>query len=191
MWSFSLTSDFDRKAALLLERAPARLARALNRSIGSAKTVAVREIAADTKLKQAVIREQLKIENATPERLVATLSVSGKRIPVYDFNARGPFPSRGRGKGVRANTPARTYPRAFIAQMSTGHKGVFERIPGKYMRARGPRGGRREAIRELFGPSLPHVFAKLSDQALARGQEQLTKNVASEWNFLVRQAAAA
>lgn len=164
----------------LPKKGPARVARALNRAGGSMNTAMARDISKDTKLKVGVVKENLKQTKATGTRLNFQLSVSGKRIPVEDFNARGPMPSLGKGRGVRANTPARVYPRAFRARMpKTGHIGVFQRV-----------GQARLPIRELFGPSLPHVFVKFSPATLERGQEQLTKNLQSEYNFLIKEIGA-
>lgn len=166
--------------ASLGKKAPTAIARALNRAGGSMRTAMARDVSLDVKLKVGVVKEQLRLTKATAQRQAIQLSVTGKRIPVEDFNARGPLPSRGRGRGVRANTPARVYPTAFRARMPTGHVGVFQRV-----------GKTRLKIRELFGPSLPHVFVKYQDATLARGQEQLTKNLASEMSFLLRQTSAA
>ena len=58
------------------------------------------------------------------------------------------------------------------------HRGVFERRTRK-----------RLPIRELFGPSLPHVFAKFIPEALKRGEESLVKNLQSELRFALSQGA--
>lgn len=176
------TAQFERAIAQLEDRAPAAIARALNRSAGSTKTVMVRAVAADTKLKVGVVRDQIKVQEAKPvaHRLAAIISVTGKRIPLIDFGARGPEPSRGRGRGVTARLPTGKgrYPNAFIERMKSGHRGVFQR-----------RGKGRLPIYELFGPSLPRVFTKHVREGLRRGQEALQKNLAHELRFALKRAA--
>lgn len=173
------TTQAQRAIRLLGDRAPIAIARALNRANGSMRTLMARSVSQDLKLKVGTVRDELVMTPATQQRQVAMLSVAGKRIPVYDFNAKGPMPSRGKGRGVTARTPAGRYPRAFIARMPSGHMGVFERV-----------GKTRLPIRELFGASLPHVFHKYADVVLARGNEALQKNLQSEINHLLRQIAA-
>ena len=182
MATFALHAHTDQvKQAFRLfgSKAPIAISRALNRANGSMRTIMTRNVASDTKLKVGTVRERVLITNATPNRLTVQMTVTGKRIPVIEFNAKGPFPSRGKGRGVTARTPAGRYPRAFIARMPSGHMGVFERVNTA-----------RLPVRELFGPSLPHVFNKYADVTLARGNEQLEKNMQSEMRFLLRQLAA-
>src|SRR6185295_6722251 len=106
--------------------------RALNRGIASARTLMVREIARDTGLKSADVRNALPMREATANNLTATLAASLKRIPLIKFNARGPEPSRGKGRGVtyRLTGSRGRHPNAFIATMGSGHRGVFARIAG-------------------------------------------------------------
>ena len=156
-------------------RIPAAIARALNRSIESAKTAMNRAIAQDMGLKVSTVSDLIRVERATEDQRVARLYASFKRIPLIDFNARGPEPSRGKGRGVTARMPGGLgrYPNAFIATMRSGHRGVFTR--------RSAAG--RLPIAELRGPSIGHVFVKHKAIGEARGQEQLAKNLASEFRF--------
>lgn len=146
--------------------------RAINRAIGSARTVAVREIAADTGLKSRVVRDSLRMRTAVVGRPEATLSASLKRIPLINFGATGPEPSRGKGRGVayKLSGGRSRIPSGFIATVGTGqHRGVFVRKTRK-----------RNPIRELFGPSLGHVFSKCLPLAEARAREALVTNLSHE-----------
>lgn len=167
----------------LKERAPYVCARALNRSITSGRVVMTKAIAQDLGLQQQVVREELVIGEAKPTKLTATLTVRGKRIPLIDFRARGPEPSRGRGRGVTARLPggAGRYPHAFIATMRSGHRGVFQRTGA----------AKRLPIHELRGPSLPFVFDKYIPLGLERCEAVLYKNLEHEFAFAMRAAAAA
>ena len=87
----TIIADFGDKPAMV---------RALNRSISSGRTVMVREIARDTGLKSKDVRDAMRLQEATLNRPEASLGAGLKRIPLVDFQARGPEPSRGRGRGV-------------------------------------------------------------------------------------------
>lgn len=147
------------------------LVRSMNRAMVSGRTFVAPLIARDMGLTSTTVRASMSIKNATYDRPVAVLGSTLKRIPLIQFGARGPRPSRGRGRGVSARTPAGRYPHAFIATMASGHEGVFER-----------RGRSRLPIKELFGPSPGHVFAKYRPQTMARIKESFQTNFDHEWS---------
>jgi hypothetical protein len=160
----------------LRERANPAIARALNRANLAARTRMAQRIAADTRMKSGDVKEALVMRDATPASQRTELSASLKRIPVIRLGARGPEPSRGRGRGVTASTRTGRYPKAFIATMPSGHRGVFQRI----RRSRLP-------IRELRGHSIGHVFEKYADEVMTHGLEALAKNLRSELRFALSQ----
>lgn len=177
----------------LKARAPLAQMRALNRAIGSANVAMVRVIAGDVGVKQGVVRDRIRTELATPARLRARLYANAKRIPLIDLGAKGPEPSRGRGRGVTVKSASgrKPIPNAFIATMRSGHRGVFQRVAGSSGR-RGPAPNRSQLpIRELFGPSIWQVFRKFEAVGMARGREQLIKNLQSEFKFALAANAAA
>lgn len=187
--------DFARSLRRLGDQMPALSTRALNRSILSARTIMARQIAADTGLKVGRVRDRyLTVLKASHSRPVARLSASLRRVPLIEFGAKGPEPSRGKGRGVTAKLRggSRRYPHAFIATMRSGHRGVFQRTratnrwtPTMTMaqEAAAQRDGGRLPIRELRGPSIGRVFMKHLPRAQARFNEQLTKNFAHEMRF--------
>jgi hypothetical protein len=136
--------------------------RALNRAIDSGKTAMSRDIAQDTGLKVGEVKAALPVRKATRDRLEAAFAATLKRIPLIHFRARGPEPSRGRGRGVSYGLPGgrSRVANAFIAQMASGHRGVFKR-----------KGSKRLPVVELYGPSLGHVFAKYRPAGMARTRE--------------------
>lgn len=164
----------------LKARYPRAVSRALNRAVVSARTYMVKHVAADTGLTSGAVKAVVVTREAHEQKLSASLEVKGARLPLVQFNARGPEPSRGRGRGVTARMPggAGRYPHAFIATMQSGHRGVFQR-----------RGQARLPIYELRGPSLPLVFAKFIPQGLEIGQAALIKNLRSELRFALSQGA--
>lgn len=151
--------------------------RALNRAIGSGRTLLVRETARDMGLTQTVVRNAIRLQDATAARPEASLRTSLKRIPLSRFHARQTK------SGVRYRLPGGRggHPTAFLATMRSGHEGVFVRRPKGQL---GPRGGR---TKELFGPSIGGVVRKYRDQAVARIQEQFAKNFKHEMEFARQQ----
>lgn len=146
----------------MADRTVPAITRGLNYAIAAARDVMVDAIASDVGLEPEKVRKQLPIRNATASTLSATLSATRKRIPLIDFHAQGPMPSRGQGQGVtyQLRGGAGRVPNAFLTVMKTGHKGVFAR-----------KGKARLPIRELFGPSLGHVFAAHRPAGVARATE--------------------
>lgn len=179
------------------EQAPLAAARALNRSIASVQTSAVRSLADDLNIAQKFVRAAMRITKATRVTLKAELEVTGRRLPLIAFNARGPQPSRGKGPGVRYSLGRGRglAAGAFIARVASaaqleqgvGHLGVFRRLGPSTRRSAGA-WSRNLPIVELFGPSLPRVFSRA---AIAESRRQLAgelfaKNIQHEVEFLVR-----
>src|SRR5262249_22753982 len=128
------------------DRAPLAVARALNRTIDSARTQATRSISEDLGgIRQADVRKGLETTRANQGRLEATLRVRGRRIPRIACRAR----QTRTGVSYKLPTGAGFVRSAFLATMRSGHTGVFRRI-----------GTPRLPIVELKGPSLPRVFTQ-------------------------------
>lgn len=161
----------------ILDRGPQAILRAMNRAAISGRVVMVREIARDLGLRQAALADTIAVRTAAMTgrgTFVASVVATGKRLPLSRWKVRQTR------QGVTANLPggAGRYPGAFLATMRSGHLGVFRR-----------RGAERLPIRELFGPSVPHVFHKYLPLGTVRAQEQLAKNLAHEMRFALRTAA--
>lgn len=164
--------------------------RAMNRAIASGRAEMSTLIADDTGLRVTDVRKALTVSEASVERPQARLATTLKRIPLIKFGARGPRPSRGRGEGVsyRLRGSAGRVATAFIATMRSGHEGVFVRSGGLTLKANQFKGYTRKRlpIRELFGPSLGHVFAKHRPAGMARIRESFDKNLAHELDFALK-----
>lgn len=174
-----------------LEGQPAKVQRAFvraaKRSIDSGRSVVTKLIAADTGLTQKVVREALSMHYPTLSDPVASMRARTKRIPLIDFKARGPQPSRGRGNGVTYRNPGGGRGRiesGFIATtraQSDGsggeHLGVFKRM------TKG-----RLPMKQLYGPSIGQVFAKFRSEGVARALEVFDKNFDHELGFINSQA---
>lgn len=188
-------SQIDKALSRIASSYPKAVARAVNRAASSARTVMVRSVAKDLGIKQATVRERIPINKATAQKLTASLECVGARIPLIEFGAKGPEPSRGRGNGVSYRLPggAGRLPHAFIATMpagrrnaalptmatGTGHRGVFARA-----------GKTRLKIIERFGPSMPKVFEKYEKETTEAFEAAFAKNFEHELSFALRQASA-
>lgn len=170
------------------KRAPAVIARALNRTATSVRAVLAREIAGDIGLRVGTVRDELKIRTASADRPEAAIAVSGARIPLEDFKATGRIPSRGRGTvSARIGGARKQYPGAFRAQFRSGHKAVFRRVRASVRKSAGA-WAKNLPITELFGPSLPQVFGKKVPTTIAQGEQILVKNLEHEIGFALSQA---
>ena len=173
----------------------AGLARAVNRTATSARAAIVPTIARDMGLKQTAVRDRIRVESAAPTKadsLRARLFADPRRIPLIEFNATGPEPSKGQGRGVTARIQGGRgrYPQAFIATMRSGHRGVFVRkapLVGKSRGAWSP----NLPIRELRGASVVQVFQKYRSVAEAKAVEVLADNVQRELAYRLSQIRAA
>ena len=176
----SITADLGPLMAdleLLGTQAPVVLARALNRAGGSGLTAMRRAVATDMGVSQKAITRVLVTTKANASRLGWGITMKGRRIPLIEFKARGPEPSRGRGRGVSWRYPGAKMrgPNLFIATVGShpdreGHRGVFGRMPGVS----------RLPIKEKFGPSIPHVAEKKVPVFEAAANASLEKNVLHE-----------
>lgn len=153
-----LVIEGDREITAAFDAYPARtskaMVRALNRGITAGSTVMVRAIAQDTGLKSGDVKKALPMREASLSRPMAQLAASLQRIPLSRWNARQL--TRG-GVSYRLKGGRGRHPHAFIRTMRSGHVGVFVR-----------KGKKRLPIKELFGPSLGHVFRKLRPAGEAR-----------------------
>ena len=127
---------------------PPAIARALNKTIQSAKSTATKSIAANIGIKQQDVRSVLDIDKANRNNLTAILKASSKRrLPVIKIDPRATQDESGVSyKGQDGQI--RHIDHAFIATMRSGHRGVFKRKPD----------AKRLPIIELQGPSIQKVF---------------------------------
>jgi hypothetical protein len=138
--------------------------RALNKMADQVKVGAAREMrSAGYNLKVGDIKKGLKIIRATAGSLTATVTASGRPIPLIGYGAR----QTAKGVSVDVLKGRKVISHAFIATMPNGHKGVFIR-PGKQHKRLAKNGKvvwSGLSIKELFGPSVPDGLANAAVQA--------------------------
>lgn len=149
------------------EQAPGRvqtaMVRAANRAIVAGRTAMARLIAEDMGLPVGRVTKALRQRLATRDNPDASVGAGFARLPLVDFSARGPLPSRGKGRGVSyrigKGSKRGRLDTAFMA-VTGAHTGVFKRA-----------GRARLPIVQLYGPSIGKVFATHRPVGLARAAE--------------------
>lgn len=169
------TSDLDAAIVAHARKLPGVIRRCLDRAGVSGRTAMAKLISEDTGLPSSRVKKAIIVTRVGDSGIA--LSASRLRLPLIDFQARGPEPSRGRGRGVSYRLPSGRgrIPNAFIATMKSGHRGVYKRF-----------GSGRLPIIELRGPSIGHVFEKFLPQGQAAGEESLRKNMKHEISFALK-----
>lgn len=172
----TITQDtIDRISNLLVEvpnGTERAMASAANRAIAKAKTESFKGVTKEYKIKRNVIAEYTKdsIKNATTSDLCATLIFAGQQIPLYKYSLTKPkYP--GGGKVFAGQKTARAFEEAFIAQMSSGHIGIFQRT-----------GKARKPIEQKMGSSMRSMVsnAVVMDQVYKEAQETFDNRLEHE-----------
>ena len=182
------------EAALFYKTLPQNLTdkamvRALNRTAITVRAEASRRIRERYNLKSRVLKDQIRIRNATRAELRAVVQASGRPIPLVEFDAR-----RGAsGATVRVSRTRKTVSHAFIPTMKSGHRGVFLRVEKgsrQYRNTRVRKGGSDLPVAELFGPSLPQAFTSKQVMAaiVAAARQRFPKAFEQEARFYLSKA---
>lgn len=129
-------------------KVPKVAARALNKTIGNVRTQASKSIRQERALSAKVVKDALKVEKATQAKLTASLTASGRPIPLREYQAR-----QGK-KGVTVKVS----PGARKLVVHAGNKAFEIDKFGKHVYAR--TGTKRTPIKKLYGPSIPATFLK-------------------------------
>lgn len=150
--------------------------RALNKTATTVRAEAARKIGREYNIKIGAAKSQMWITQANRGRVKATITVSGRPIPLVEFDARQ---VRG-GVSVKVKGTRKVVRGAFIATMRTGHRGVFVRTSG-----------RRLPIRQLFALSLPVAFSQkqIVDALLSVASDRFAETLRQEIRFAQLKAA--
>jgi hypothetical protein len=182
MLNFEFKADQAMKAMAAGSAAVTRaIFRALNRAGAHGHTTLASLVAKDMGLKVRDAKNEIRLRQATADRLQIRLSADLRRLPLSKFGARGPLPSLGRGRGVSyriGNRGAQRLPHAFLARMGNSHQGVFRRV-----------GKARLPIIQLYGPSIGRVFDHHQPAALTAIRETFATRLTHELKFAFRESA--
>lgn len=162
------------------------LALALNKTMGNVKTQALKDVSQVSSAKQKYVRRVTKQTSATPSRLIAQLSMSGRRLPVTAFSAR----QTKRGITFRGRNGVRQLIRSAFLQTAPSKGGFYAAWMRKFNRTKAAQGtdfrGRarmnRLPLRKLKAISVGHIF--LSKPVL----DPLNVLINQRWGVNVKQS---
>jgi len=184
---------------------------ATNEALKGVRTDAVKFIDAKVSLKPTIIRKNFKLNNMTLASMTASVDCRGDPLPLIHYGATSVV----RGVKVRIfnNGPRDLVKHAFIATMSSGHRGVFwrtsrragtrpKRFPvGKRTKVPSPERRSGEQIKmgvttfqlpihELYGPRVPDIFDDndIMDLVLSGASLRFQKRLDYHTNRLIAKA---
>jgi len=173
-----LTADIA-KAHLLLSHiengAPKAINAALNRTIEGVRTDVTREVTRTYDIKARDVRAVMKIKKSDIASLRASLSGAGNPIPLINFRVSPNKPGAQKaGTALRVSVKrsgGKVISGAFVAQMKSGHVGVFVRKDKK-----------RLPVQELYGPAVPQMMGgdKVQQAVLAGAEDRFPKRLDHE-----------
>lgn len=144
---------------------PKILSRAANKAVTSARVSLVRELQGRYTEKTSGLKRNIEIGKASYSDPTATIKVTGEPQPAIHFHhskgGRGGVKLQVKTGGSPVALVSKAGRKAFIAQMPSGHKGIFQRRADKYMR-KSKRMARRninkrtqhtEQIKQILSPS--------------------------------------
>ncbi|GIO09666.1 hypothetical protein J31TS6_56940 [Brevibacillus reuszeri] len=161
------TAEQIEKAERLLQHipgaAPKALSRAMNRAVDSAKTEASRKARETYHVKHKDVLDTINVSKSSPSNLQAMVLSRGHVLALTKFQVRAGKPQPARAAAMRwdKGRPFKIVVRvkrgdggpikkAFVAQMKSGHLGVFHRVNKK-----------RLPLVQRFGPSVPEMLGNI------------------------------
>lgn len=181
--------DVEKRLGSLRSKAPTVVSRAINRAVTNANKNMAKETSAEYYISSGDVKKTLTQVKASKANLSGAVISSGTGIALSKFKVNPGTVVRYRGKSRSPKTyragvkkdggvkPLDGDPKAFIAIMKSGHKGVFER-----------EGDESLPIKQLYGPSVPQmvknedIMKKINKEA----NETLQKRIDAEINNLLR-----
>lgn len=173
---------------------------ALARGLSAARAATVRETRKTYHISQTAFKNSalVRIRNVTQtgSGIIGSIQYSGRSIPLIRFNVTPKAPTFGKeavtvsvkktGSHVKLN-------HAFIAQMPTGHTGVFERkgrwvmSTRKNVKKETGNTMHNEKIKELLGPSVPSMARNtdVMEKVETRVNEVINKRIKHEMERLL------
>lgn len=178
--------DLEETLAHIKNGAARALTVGINRTGTTGKSRITRRLTSILALKRKQIADVIKWAKANFDTLEGKIIINRKGIPLYEFSPRPTQPGKTKAAGVsvkvKKQEPRKVLAHTFIAQMKSGHVGIFER------RGRGNKRSPRLPIDERFGPTPLGVFANapgVAQEELSALGDILRKNVASQVDRLL------
>lgn len=171
------TENMERAQTLLAsipKGAERAFSNAINRGLSHTKTQSFKQVRQVYAVKQGDLNAatNTRIQKASTGNLAGYISFSGVKIPLYKFSVSPKAP--GTGKKVKAGVMkggGAVFEDAFIARMSNGHTGIFERVTSK-----------RLPIEEKMGLSASQMIANAAviEEIEKEAQEKVDERLEHE-----------
>lgn len=181
-------------------KAPEVLKKAINDTAKKLKSDLKVEVKKNYTAKVGGINKAISIKKATNRQIVAVVTATGKPIPLAQYknveedSVRAKVIKKNKLKPLTLSGADHNGKdlKSFVAKMSNGHVGIFQRTPGKAMKGYGSRtlkNGRktkgRDGIKQFYGNSIPKmlgneelVYSKVERKANIYLKESLEKHIA-------------
>jgi hypothetical protein len=166
------------------------ITRAANRAAAGVRTDSVKTVRKEYTVKATTVRKSFKIKKAGNNVLEAAAVSSGSRLPLIDFGAR---PSKPNGKrtpvSVQVKKQRKVVKNAFVAQMTSGHVGVFERT-GEFGRGnvKNKRGRHSlERIKHISTLSVPSMVSQeqVEEEIEENARKRFSKTLHDEISYAI------
>ncbi|MBY0088115.1 phage tail protein [Brevibacillus brevis] len=161
------TAEQIEKAERLLQHIPGgaqkALSRSMNRAVDSAKTEASRKARETYHIRHKDVLDTIKVSKSSPSDLSAMVLSRGHVLPLTKFITRPNKPQPAKAAALRWNKgrpfnlvvrvkrgEGGSIKKAFVAQMKSGHLGVFHRSNKN-----------RLPLVQRFGPSVPEMLGNI------------------------------
>lgn len=181
--------DVEKRLGNMQKEASLVVSRAINRAISNVKKNVGKETAARYFISSSDVKKTINVTKASKSSLKAAAISQGNGIALSKFKVTPGTPVRYREKvrypkvykagvlkagGVK---PLDGDPKAFIAIMKSGHKGVFSRTTRKSF-----------PIKQLYGPSVPQMVKNEDIMKIINKEanDTLQKRINAEVNNILR-----
>ena len=174
--------EIEQRLGAFKSKAPLVVSRAINRAVSNIRKNMGKEVPQRYYVSSGTVRGTIRTLNASKSSLSGAVVSSGSPIALSKFKVS---PNRGVKRTKKGFSPG-VYsagveksgdPKAFIADMKSGHTGVWNRVSSK-----------RLPIKQLYGPSVPQmakneeIMVKINKEA----GETLEKRINAEVNNILR-----
>lgn len=181
--------EIEQRLGAFKSKAPLVVSRAINRAVSNIRKNMGKEVPQRYYVSSGTVRGTIRTLNASKSSLSGAVVSSGSPIALSKFKVS---PNRGVKRTKKGFSPG-VYsagveksgglkplsgdPKAFIADMKSGHTGVWNRVSSK-----------RLPIKQLYGPSVPQmakneeIMVKINKEA----GETLEKRINAEINNILR-----
>jgi hypothetical protein len=156
------------------QQAPRAIALAVNDTARHVRSEASKGIRAEWNVKAKTIREAIKTRPATTANPEAQVTASSKPLPLYGFGPRKL--KRGYSVRIKKGRPPTRLPTSFVATMSSGHVGLFERM-----------GKGRLPIREKASITIPSQWRQRIELDIADAKPFLRRRLEAQIERLLKQ----